>query len=158
MGKWATASMVVSEDGKLAKDQYRRFRIKFTKGINDFGMLAEVIKRRMRKKGKMPDLLLIDGGKGQVSSVLKATKGTPFEHILTVGIFKPHDFFVINTENYKKATGKDIQSATAIATNWYIMRPKKSLGYEHLRELRDEAHRFAKNYHKKLRDKIQKDN
>ncbi len=201
MGDWATASMVVSTKGKLDKDSYRCFRIKFTKGITDFGMMAEVLKRRAKKvvnldslqassakntgnnkniteksldnnkllKNKSdfidannklpkawpkPDILLIDGGKGQVSSVLKAIQGTPLEDVLVVGIFKPNDLFVINIENYKKVTGKDLHSGTSLATGWYIIRPNKDveLGYEHLRELRDEAHRFAKKYHKKLRD------
>ena len=154
MGDWATASMVVSEQGRLAKKEYRRFRIKYTKGITDFGMLAEVLKRRAKKDWPKPDILLIDGGRGQVSSVLKALKGTKLENTLVVGIFKPHDYLIINVENYKAVVGKSLESATALATGWYVVRPKRELlGYQHLRQLRDEAHRFAKNYHKHLRNK-----
>ncbi|WKZ30542.1 MAG: GIY-YIG nuclease family protein [Candidatus Dojkabacteria bacterium] len=137
MGDWATGSMVVSENGRLAKSQYRRFRIKFTKGITDFGMMTEVLSRRVKKDWNRPDILLIDGGRGQVSVVLKAIKGTPFEDIPVVGIFKPNDFFLRRINN-----------------RWRIIKPlKDNSGYLHLRELRDEAHRFAKGYHKMLRRK-----
>ena len=151
MGEWATGSMVVSIDGQLEPSEYRKFRIKFTKGITDFGMMAEVIKRRIKKDWPKPNIMLIDGGKGQVSSVLRAIQGTEFEDVLVVGIFKPNDFFVVNLENFKKATGKKL-AGTGLATGWQVIVPKKrNLGWEHLRELRDEAHRTAKGYHKKLR-------
>jgi len=141
MGDWATGSMVVSEGGKLEKSQYRKFRIKYTKGITDFGMMTEVMKRRVKRDWNKPDILLIDGGKGQVSVVLQAIEGTDFESIPVVGIFKPNDFFL------RRINGK-----------WKVIKPLKSNGgYQHLRELRDEAHRFAKGYHKYLRNKDSKD-
>jgi excinuclease ABC subunit C len=137
MGDWATGSMVVSENGRLAKSQYRRFRIKYTKGITDFGMMTEVLSRRIKKDWNRPDILLIDGGRGQVSVVLKAIKGSEFENIPVVGIFKPNDFFLRRSND-----------------RWKVIKPlKDNSGYLHLRELRDEAHRFAKGYHKMLRRK-----
>jgi len=137
MGDWATGSMVVSEGGRLEKSQYRRFRIKYTKGISDFGMMTEIMKRRIKHDWKKPDIFLIDGGKGQVSVVLQSIKDTPFEVIPIVGIFKPNDFFM------RKINDK-----------WRVIKALKSNGgYQHLRELRDEAHRFAKGYHKVLRNR-----
>lgn len=144
MEKWTVGSMVVSEGGQLAKDQYRRFRIKYTTGISDFWMMKEVLKRRSKNDWRLPDILLIDGGKGQVGAVLEAIKDTAFENIPVVGIFKPNDFFIRRIEGKWKVTKVE----------------KNNIGYLHLRELRDEAHRFANKYRKKLmsmdfRDKIQ---
>jgi excinuclease ABC subunit C len=138
MGEWATGSMVVSENGHLEKSQYRKFRIKYTKGITDFGMMTEVMKRRSKNDWPRPDLFLIDGGKGQVSVVLKVLEQTEFKDIPVAGIFKPNDFFLV------RRNGK-----------WKVIKPHKdNAGYLHLRELRDEAHRFAKGYHKKLRREL----
>lgn len=154
MGKWATGSMVVSENGRLVSDEYRRFRIKYTTGITDFGMMYEVLSRRVFKDWVVPEMLLIDGGKGQVSSVEKvfnklSSSGNKtkketltinkilekWKDVIIVGIFKPHDYFVF------RKVGR-----------WNVMRPQKNnSGYLHLRNLRDEAHRFAKKYHKGLR-------
>lgn len=134
MEKWTVGSMVVSENGHLAKDQYRKFRIKYTKGISDFAMMREILSRRIKRAWRLPELLLIDGGKGQVGYVLEAIKGTPFESVPVVGIFKPNDFFI-----------------RRIAGKWKITKVEKNnIGYLHLRELRDEAHRFANKYRKKV--------
>ncbi|PJA15020.1 hypothetical protein COX64_01365 [Candidatus Dojkabacteria bacterium CG_4_10_14_0_2_um_filter_Dojkabacteria_WS6_41_15] len=134
MEKWTVGSMVVSENGHLAKDQYRKFRIKYTKGISDFAMMQEILGRRIKQGWRLPDILLLDGGKGQVSAVMKAVVGTPFERIPLIGIFKPNDFFIRNVDGKWKVTKVE----------------KNNLGYLHLRELRDEAHRFANKYRKKL--------
>lgn len=140
MGEWATASMVVSESGQISKSQYRKFRIKYTKGITDYGMMKEVLTRRSKREWPLPHLLLIDGGKGQVNIVLKAIERTSLEFTPVVGIFKPNDYFV-----------------TKINDSWRQIRvDKTNLGFQHLRELRDEAHRFAKKYHTLLRSSINK--
>lgn len=137
MEKWTVGSMVVSEAGHLAKDQYRKFRIKYTKGISDFAMMHEILSRRIKRAWRLPEILLIDGGKGQVGYVLKAIKGTPFETIPVIGIFKPNDFFIRN-----------------IGGKWKITKVEKNnIGYLHLRELRDEAHRFANKYRKNIMGK-----
>ncbi len=134
MEKWTVGSMVVTENGQLAKDQYRKFRIKYTTGISDFWMMKEILSRRIKNEWRLPDILLIDGGKGQVSSVLEAIKGTAFEKIPVIGIFKPNDYFI------RRIDGK-----------WKITKAQKNnVGYLHLRELRDEAHRFANRYRKTL--------
>jgi len=134
MEQWTVGSMVVSEGGRLAKDQYRKFRLKYTKGISDFAMMKEILSRRVKNGWRLPDLLLIDGGKGQVGAVLKAVEETPFEQIPVVGIFKPNDFFV-----------------RRVGAKWKTIKvDKNNIGYLHLRELRDEAHRFANKYRKKV--------
>jgi excinuclease ABC subunit C len=137
MEKWTVGSMVVSEEGKLVKDQYRKFRIKYTQGISDFWMLKEILSRRIKRDWHPPDILLIDGGKGQVSSVTEALAGTPFESVPIIGIFKPNDHFIRNINGKWKVTKAE----------------KNNLGYLHLRELRDEAHRFANKYRKVLMKK-----
>jgi excinuclease UvrABC nuclease subunit len=91
---------------------------------------------------------LIDGGKGQVSSVKKAVSenleksvSPKWKNVLVLGIFKPHDYLILERDK-----------------EYQIKRPdKNNLGYLHLVELRDEAHRFAKEYHKKLRRKALSD-
>ncbi len=139
MEKWTVGSMVVSENGKLAKDQYRKFRIKYTTGISDFWMMKEILGRRVKKEWRRPDILLIDGGKGQVGAVIDALKDTAFSDIPVIGIFKPNDYFI------RRIEGK-----------WKVTKAlKNNIGYLHLRELRDEAHRFANRYRKVL---IKKDN
>lgn len=138
MGEWATGAMVVSEGGRIMKSEYRKFRIKYTKGITDFGMMTEVLRRRLRNDWTRPDILLIDGGKGQVGVVLKVVEGTEFETIPVIGIFKPNDFFIRRMNDKWKVTKAH----------------KDNVGYLHLRELRDEAHRFVKGYHKKLRREL----
>lgn len=146
MGKWSTGSMVVSDNGILNKKEYRKFKIKYTKGITDFGMLSEVLSRRLYSDWKVPDVILIDGGRGQVGTIirlvnqliLKDSKLSKFKSVLVAGIFKPNDYLLINLEN-----------------KWKVIRPAKNdEGYKHLIELRDEAHRFAKSYHKKLRNEL----
>jgi excinuclease ABC subunit C len=134
MEKWTVGSMVVTENGKLAKDQYRKFRIKYTTGISDFWMMKEILARRIKRDWPRPDILLIDGGKGQVGAVLEALKDSPFETVPVIGIFKPNDYFI------RRINGR-----------WKITKVEKNnLGYLHLRELRDEAHRFANKYRKVL--------
>ncbi|HOU76243.1 MAG TPA: GIY-YIG nuclease family protein [Candidatus Dojkabacteria bacterium] len=141
MGEWATGSMVVSENGQLKLSEYRRFRIKYTKGITDVGMMREVIKRRSKhKEWNTPDIIMLDGGKTQFNTILKLfsenkiTK-TFTDSILLSSMFKPNDYLIVRHNN-----------------NLQIIKPdRNNEGFLHLRSLRDEAHRFAKTYHQKLR-------
>lgn len=136
-GKNATASLVVFVDAQANKSLYRRFRIRTEKTKDDFAMMSEVIKRRMghvEDWGK-PDLIVVDGGKGQVSAA-KLVMDQKFGGLVPIiGLAKRLEEIVIPTGG-----------------NFKIIRlrpgnPALSL----LQRLRDEAHRFARSYHFKLR-------
>ena len=141
MGQQATVSMVVLQDGQIAKNEYKFFKIRSLNTPNDYGMLQEAIKRRQNHPewGKA-DLLMIDGGKGQVRAIAKICK----MKVPVIGLVKNPDRLVISMQNPDK---KDGLSTKII-----------SLQTEHptlkmLQKLRDEAHRFAKKQHTRLREK-----
>jgi excinuclease ABC subunit C len=135
-GLHATGSMVVFTNAEKDSDNYRRFKIKRPPRVipNDFAMMREVIKRRLTHKewGK-PDLIIVDGGKGQISSAQKALFESNVE-IPIIGIAKREEILI--TSDFKN-----------------IKLPKDSSALILVRRIRDEAHRFAITYHKKLRSK-----
>jgi excinuclease ABC subunit C len=119
------------------KSMYRRYRIKTVQGIDDYRMMEEVVGRRLRRlkeNNKLPDLILIDGGIGQVRSAVKVAQ----ELGLSLPIFGLAKRF---EEIYNK-DGK------------VVSLPKDSSALRLLQRIRDEAHRFAVSYHRKLRDKL----
>lgn len=135
-GTDAVGSLVAFKDGMPDKKNYRRFRIKTIQGADDFAMMGEVVGRAyspMKEEGdRTPDLILIDGGKGQLNAALAALKGRKlniaalakeFEHIFLPGRDTP------------------------------VILPKDSPALQLLQRIRDEAHRFAIEYHRKLRGK-----
>lgn len=145
-GKSATGSMIVFLNGKPNKSLYRKFKIKTKDEPDDFSMLREVFQRRFkinrRKNDKSfsnyPDLIVVDGGKGQLSSVLNILKLHKID-IATIGLAKrEEEIFKIEGENFKK-----------------IKLKKGSPEYFLVQRIRDEAHRFAIKYHKVLRSKKQ---
>lgn len=134
-GKHATASMVVFKDAKPSKSDYRIFKIKSLKTPNDPQMLHEALLRRSKHlEWGIPNLIVIDGGTTQLKASIKAI---PW-NIPIVSIAKNPDRLILNpsTTNFTKVTLNPKNSATKL-----------------LQHLRDESHRFAKNYHKKLRQK-----
>ncbi len=136
-GKSATASMVVLTNGEKDTSSYRRFKIRgfYNNKANDFAMLSEVLKRRLRhSEWQMPDLIVIDGGKGQVSSVLKVIKELNVQ-IPLIGLAKREETII--TQGLSE-----------------IRLPKDSKALLLIIKVRDEAHRFAITYHKKLRSKL----
>lgn len=135
-GTNATGSLVVFTDGEKDAKWYRRFKIKpETKGPNDFAMMHEVLQRRMKHlEWPMPDLIIVDGGKGQISMAKKALEKAGIERAL-VGLAKKEE--IIITADFRK-----------------ILLPKSSHALQLVMRIRDEAHRFAITYHKKLRSKI----
>jgi excinuclease ABC subunit C len=137
-GKHATASMIVFQDGKSNKKQYRRFRIKFSEQPNDTLMLYEAVIRRLNHRDwKLPELILVDGGKGQVRAVRKALTTKGLHHrILVVGLTKKFEEIIVQKFKFHK-----------------IHLKKSSPVLLFLMEIRDEAHRFARNYHLLLRKK-----
>jgi excinuclease ABC subunit C len=135
-GTAAVGSMVVFEDGEPNKDEYRKFRIRSIEGPNDIGMLTEVLERRFssahREKGahawRMPNLVLIDGGLAQANAAKKV--------LLRAGFRIP----VLGIAKGPERKRNDIIGAVP-----------KGVRKETLVRVRDEAHRFAIGYHKKLR-------
>lgn len=141
-GKMATGSMVVAEKGHIEKSEYRKFKIKFLSTPDDFEMMREVLKRRFSREmgeskkstwGK-PDLILIDGGKGQVSVVLEVMDDYNLDTPV-IGLAKEEETVIYKSEGRFKE----------------VLLPRNSEGLKLLQRLRDESHRFAKNYHKSLR-------
>lgn len=141
-GDKAVVSMVVFENGKPAKDQYRKFRIQLPpEGGDDFYNLNQALTRRFKRKDwPIPDLILIDGGKGQLSTVIKVQqKGNiEFKSIPIISLAKRLEEIYIPDRDKP------------------ILLPKSSKSLQILQQIRDEAHRFAVTYHRKLRDKLPK--
>lgn len=141
-GTVPVGSMVVMENGEAAKDEYRRFRIRFNpESPDDFAMMREVILRRLRsavegdeKFAKLPDLMVIDGGKGQLNAALQAMSEVELS-VPAVGLAKRQELIFRPGDPEPLAL------------------PANSRGLMLLRRLRDEAHRFALSYHRKLRAK-----
>ena len=138
-GTNTVASMVCFIDGKPKKSQYRKFNIKSIKGVDDFASIREVVFRRYKRikdeKKPIPDLILIDGGKGQLSMALSALRELGMDYISIIGLAKKLEevFVPGNSEpqNIKKTS------------------PSLIL----LRRIRDEAHRFAITFQKEKRSK-----
>ena len=138
-GTLKVASMVVIEGGKKATSEYRRFRIRTVEGSDDFKCMQETLLRRIQKYkdkdlsfSKKPDLIVIDGGKGQLSSVKEIVDEMGFS-VGLVGLAKKEELLFKPDESEP------------------IVMSKKSAGLMMLQRLRDEAHRFAITYHRKLR-------
>jgi len=137
-GTNTVGSMVVFEKGKPLTDEYRRFKIKTVEGANDYASIQEMIYRRFKRgagANALPDLVLIDGGKGQLSSARDVMKLLGFADIPTYGIAKKEE--LLFTENQEEA----------------IRLPENSEALYLLQRIRDEAHRFAITYHRQLRSK-----
>lgn len=140
-GTNATASMVVFTSGDSDKSQYRKFKIKGRPAPDDFRMMAEVISRRFSKDGwQKPDLIVVDGGKGQVGCAIKAMVSQNTS-IPVIGLAKREETIVIPVN-----TGVSIEFLE-------VKLPQNTPGINLLRRLRDEAHRFAITYHRNLRSK-----
>lgn len=145
-GSDSVASMVVFEDGKPKKSDYRRFKIKTVEGPDDFSSMREVIYRRFKrgleeqeqgnsdgKFSKFPDLILIDGGKGQLNAACQALKELGLERIPVISLAKEFEHVFVKERKHP------------------IVLPRDSEGLHLLMRVRDEAHRFAVSYHRKLR-------
>jgi excinuclease ABC subunit C len=141
-GTAPVGSMVVMENAQPAKDEYRRFKIRYMpESPDDFAMMREVILRRLRaaneqdeKFTKLPDLMVIDGGKGQLGAALKAMEEADLR-LPAIGLAKKQELVFM----------PGAADPLALALN--------SPALHLLQRLRDEAHRFALSYHRKLRSK-----
>ncbi|TMC11407.1 MAG: excinuclease ABC subunit UvrC [Chloroflexi bacterium] len=149
-GESAVGAMVVFEDGRPRNDHYRSFRIKHTPGPNDFAMLQEVLRRRLERLemaqrredatevgdasfSSRPDLILIDGGKGQLSAAMEVIEDLGYADIPTFGL------------------AKEREELFAPGRSEPIVQEHDSPGMFLVQRVRDEAHRFAITHHRKAR-------
>lgn len=152
-GTAPVASMVVTIHGEAAKDHYRRFKVKWSpESPNDFAMMNEALTRRLKryvdgdaKFAPLPDLIMIDGGKGQLSAALRARDGLGLT-VPMVGLAKRQEILFVPEPTNPGTVGEAYVYRE-------VMLPMNSPGLLLLRRLRDEAHRFALTYHRKIRDK-----
>ena len=139
LGNQSVASMVVWEDGQMKKADYRRFKIQTVEGANDFASMKEVIARRYGREENLsqPDLILIDGGLGQLGAALEGLKETGNQTLPILGL--------------AKARGdKEERVFLAGRKNPIVLKPHSPATHL-LQRVRDEAHRFAITFHRKLR-------
>src|SRR6266850_5296023 len=133
------ASLVVWEAGRPKRSDYRRFRIKTVEGSDDFAAMAEVVGRRyarlLREGKSMPDLVLIDGGKGQLGSAIAILERLGVGHLQVAAIAKREE------EIFLDGRGEPVRI------------PHDSPILHLVQRIRDEAHRFAVTYHRKVRSK-----
>jgi excinuclease ABC subunit C len=149
------SSMVVFVEGRAKKSEYRKFKIQYDRGPNDFAMMQETLRRRLRylrretdegddlakelakkeKFNKKPDLLLIDGGKGQLNAVVEVLDELDMTGIPVAGLAKEHEWLYLPGQSDP------------------IVLPPNSAGLHLVMRIRDEAHRFAITYHRQRRAK-----
>ena len=138
-GTDTVASMVVFADGKPKKSLYRKFIIKDVSGPDDFLSMQEVIRRRYTKvvqgEDKLPDLIMVDGGKGQLSSAIETLKDLGIKNYTIIGLAK----------RLEEVFLPDQSEPASIS--------KTSSGLKLLQKIRDEAHRFAITFHRNRRAK-----
>jgi len=149
-GRMAVGSQVTFIDGEPDKNEYRRYRIKTVHQSDDFAMMAEVLERRFaraKEEGVIPDLIVIDGGKGQLNVALEVLRSLGIDSVEAVGLAKdrvernPHAVDLRHSEERVFLPGRK---------NPVILR-RHSNALFLLQRIRDEAHRFAITYHRKLR-------
>jgi excinuclease ABC subunit C len=150
-GASIVASQVAVTDGQEDKSRYRRFRIKSLERQDDFAAMYEVIGRRIRRgltEGDLPDLLVIDGGKGQLGSAHAALKDAGVDRkVDVVGLAKSRDFEV----NSREAPAvRSPERLFVLGQKDPIVLPQNSAELFLLTRIRDEAHRFAITYQQKL--------
>ncbi len=139
-GSFPVSAMVCFRDGKPAKEDYRHFHVKTVEGINDFATMSEAVYRRysrlMREEKSLPQLIIIDGGKGQLSAALESIDRLGIRGAMTVvGLAKKEEslFFPGDSEP--------------------LNLPFDSEAHKLVRRIRDEVHRFGITFHRKLRSK-----
>src|SRR6266550_172368 len=139
------AGMVVCDNGKMNRAEYRKFRIRDVVGANDFASMHEAVLRRYRRvlaEGKpLPDLIMIDGGKGQLAAAGEAMRELDLEAIVMVGVVKPP--LKHNQVPYLLVKGREHEP---------IFLDPHSLILRLLQMIRDETHRYALSYHRKRRE------
>lgn len=140
-GSYPVASIVTFVDGKPLKSDYRRIRMDTTPGPDDFAMIGEAVRRRLLRietKGEpVPDLILVDGGRGQVSRALEIMEAMGYPKLPLAGLAKQEEEIVLPHAGP------------------LLRLPRSSAALQLLQRVRDEAHRFAVSYHRQRRRKAQ---
>ena len=138
-GEYSVAGMVCFIDGKPSKKEYRHFNIKSVKGIDDFKSMREVVFRRysrlLNENKQLPDLILIDGGKGQLSAAKSSLDKLGLGYIAIIGLAKKYEEVFIPTSS-------EPQNISKTSSSIYL-----------LRKIRDEVHRYSVQYHRVKRSK-----
>ena len=149
-GKSAVGSMVVFQDGEPDKSGYRRFRVCGPDEPDDYGMMREVLTRRFQGPDPAPDLLVVDGGKGQLNVALAVLSDLKIK-LDVIGLAKEERSFLAAK---RRLQGKPAKSEDRV----YVPRRKDAIYLSSspaalalLQRLRDEAHRFAVSYHRKVK-------
>jgi excinuclease ABC subunit C len=151
-GRVAVGSMVTFDEGEPDKNRYRRFRIKTVPGADDFRMMYEVLKRRFTRAkaaGDYPDLLVVDGGKGQLNVALEVLRELEISEVDAVGLAKMR---VERAPQATEITRSEERVFLPGRKNPVILK-RNSTALFLLQRVRDEAHRFAITYHRQLRTK-----
>jgi excinuclease ABC subunit C len=138
-GADTVASLVVFEDGKPKKGEYRKFIIRTVEGPDDFASMQEVVERRyarlLQEKSTLPDLIMVDGGKGQLSSAIEVLNKLELTTIPIIGLAKRLEEVFLPSQDES------------------IQLPRTSSGLRLMQQIRDEAHRFAITFHRSVRTK-----
>ena len=151
-GKYAVGSMVVFQDGEPDKSSYRRFRIKTISESDDYAMMNEVLARRFAQEENLPDLVVVDGGKGQLNVALSVVRDLKIK-IDVIGLAKEERVIFSSKGISKKKAAKSEDRV-------YLPRRKDAIylsawpqALRMLQQVRDEAHRFALSYHHQIKQK-----
>jgi excinuclease ABC subunit C len=147
-GNEAVGSMVRFENGEPIKQKYRRYKIRTVGHADDYGMMHEIVKRRLARGLKdqtLPDLLVVDGGKGQLSVACQAMRELGIEDVDAIGLAKSR--FQDQTRTPEKVFIPGQKDPLILTKHYSVLHL--------LQRIRDESHRFAIAYHRKLREKKQ---
>ena len=151
-GGYAVGSMVSFEDGEPAKDGYRHFKIKTIEGADDYGMMYEVLLRRYQKavqEDDLPDLVLLDGGRGQLNVAQEVFKELKIKEVDLISLAKERTVEVPHSSLLRKSEEKIFHPQYKEP----LILGRHSSILQLLDRIRDEAHRFAVTYHKKMRSR-----
>jgi len=155
-GRYAVGSMVVFKDGQPWKQGYRRFRIRTVEGSDDYGMIYEILKRRYEAGESLPDLIVIDGGKGHLSVALSVIKDLGIDGVDVIGLAKARSE---DGGTVERPAGRD---AALLRRQDRVYLPQKKdpvylsrwpAALFMLQRVRDEAHRVAITYHRNVKEK-----
>ncbi len=147
-GSLAVGSMVTFTDGRPDKSEYRKYRIKTVSGLDDYGMMREVIQRRVRRgkeEGKLPDLIIVDGGKGQLNIASTVLSELGVAEIDLISIAKDKSAWAEKKIEVEKVYIVNVKGTVRFRRNSPVLFL--------IQQIRNEAHRFAITYHRKLRNK-----